>query len=68
MVTSPVSSSFLRMLDRVAPVPSPAKPVIAGKKYYRCVNYKKDPTPCTFIVSRESFMGTSIREKRCRGL
>lgn len=38
------------------------KPVIAGKNYYRCVNYKKDPSPCTFIVSRESFMGASISE------
>ena len=38
------------------------KPVITGKNYYRCINYKKGPNPCTFVVSRESFMGASISE------
>jgi len=46
--------------ETIGTCPICGKPVIVGKKYYRCVNYKKDPTPCTFIVSRESFMGTSI--------
>lgn len=46
--------------ETVGACPICGKPVIAGKKYYRCINYKKDPTPCTFIVSRESFMGASI--------
>lgn len=46
--------------ETVGACPICGKPVVAGKKYYRCVNYKKDPTPCTFVVSRESFMGAAI--------
>ncbi len=46
--------------ETVGACPVCGKPVIAGKKYFRCINYKKDPAPCTFVVSRESFMGASI--------
>lgn len=46
--------------ETVGVCPICGKPVIVGKKYYRCINYKKDPTPCTFVVSRESFMGAAI--------
>lgn len=46
--------------EAIGACPICGKPVVAGKKYFRCINYKKDPTPCTFVVSRESFMGAAI--------
>lgn len=45
--------------DAVGACPICGSAVISGKEYFRCVNYKKPPTPCTFISSK-TVVGASI--------
>lgn len=46
--------------ERLGPCPICGHDVVCGKEYYRCVNYKADKDPCTFIVKRAEVMGTKI--------
>lgn len=41
--------------------------VIAGKNYYRCVQYKKEPNPCDFICGKE-YLGAKISETEMKAL
>lgn len=46
--------------ERLGVCPICGHDVVCGKEYYRCVNYKADKDPCTFIVKRAEVMGTKI--------
>ena len=46
--------------ERLGVCPICGHDVVCSKNYYRCVNYKADKDPCTFIVKRAEVMGTKI--------
>lgn len=47
---------------KIGTCPICGKDVVISQNYFRCVNYKADTDPCTFIVSRKEVMGTTITE------
>lgn len=46
--------------ETIGTCPVCGKPVVMTDKYYRCINYKGDTDPCTFIVSRGEVFGAKI--------
>lgn len=46
--------------ETIGKCPICGRDVIASDKYYRCVNYKADTDPCTFLVNRNETWGIKL--------
>lgn len=49
-------------LSAIGKCPICGAPVISGKNFYLCKNYKAKENPCTFVVSKKETMGTTISD------
>lgn len=49
--------------EEIGTCPLCGRAVVASKNFFRCVNYKAEKDPCTFIVSRKETMGTIVSEQ-----